>query len=123
MEYTNLGKTGLKISRICLGMMTYGSKSWRDWVLGEEACDAHVKQALELGINFFDTANVYSTGVSEEMTGRALKKYAKRHEVVLATKVRGQMGDDPNASGLSRKHIMDQVDASLKRLGTDYIDL
>lgn len=123
MQYVNLGKSGLKVSRICLGMMTYGSKEWREWVLDEEACETHVKRALELGINFFDTANVYSTGVSEEMTGRALKKYAKRHEVVLATKVRGQMGSDPNNQGLSRKHIMDQVDASLRRLQTDYIDL
>jgi aryl-alcohol dehydrogenase (NADP+) len=123
MEYARMGKTGLKVSRICLGMMTYGSKSWREWVLDESACEAHVKRALELGINFFDTANVYSTGASEEMTGRALKKYAKREQVVLATKVRGQMSDDPNGSGLSRKHIMDQVDASLRRLGTDYIDL
>jgi len=123
MEYTRLGKTGLKVSRICLGMMTYGAKSWREWVLDESACQAHVKRALELCINFFDTANVYSVGVSEELTGRALKKYAKREQVVLATKVHGQMSDDPNGSGLSRKHIMDQVDASLRRLGTDYIDL
>ncbi|MGB0388096.1 MAG: aldo/keto reductase [Ardenticatenaceae bacterium] len=124
MEYVRLGRSGLKVSRICLGMMSYGSKTWRKWVLDEqETVDEHVKRALELGINFFDTANVYSTGVSEEMTGRALKKYAKRHEVVLATKVRGKMGDDPNAQGLSRKHIMDQVDASLRRLDTDYIDL
>ncbi|MCB0032507.1 MAG: aldo/keto reductase, partial [Anaerolineales bacterium] len=123
MEYVNLGQSGLKVSRICLGMMSYGSKEWREWVLDDDSCDKHVKRALELGINFFDTANVYSTGVSEELTGQALKKHAKRHEVVLATKVRGQMGDDPNNQGLSRKHIMDQVDASLKRLQTDYIDL
>ena len=123
MEYTNLGKSGLKVSRICLGMMSYGSKEWREWILDYDDCEAHVKKALELGGNFFDTATVYSTGVSEEMTGRALNKLAKRHEIVIATKVRGQMGDDPNNSGLSRKHIMDQVDASLKRLNTDYIDL
>ncbi len=123
MKYTRLGRSGLKVSQICLGMMTYGSTDWRPWVLGEETCDAHVKRALELGINFFDTANMYSQGVSEEMTGRALWKYAKRHEVVLATKVRTAMGDGPNEQGLSRKHIMDQVDASLRRLGTDYIDL
>lgn len=123
MQYTNLGKSGLKVSRICLGMMTYGSTDWREWVLDESACNAHVKRALELGINFFDTANVYSIGVSEEMTGRALKKYANRHEVVLATKANGRMGEDINSAGLSRKHIMDQVDASLKRLQTDYIDL
>ena len=123
MEYTRLGNTGLKVSKICLGMMTYGSTEWREWVLGEEDCNAHVKRALELGINFFDTANVYSTGVSEEMTGRALKKYAKREDVVLATKVNGRMGEGVNNRGLSRKHIMDQVDASLHRLETDYIDL
>ena len=93
MKYNRLGKTGLKVSQICLGMMTYGSTDWRPWVLGEEACDAHVKRALELGINFFDTANVYSQGISEEMTGRALKKHAKREEVVLATKVNGRMGE------------------------------
>lgn len=123
MQYTRLGKSGLKISKICLGMMTYGSTDWRPWVLGDEACDAHVKRALELGINFFDTANLYSHGISEEMTGRALKKYAKRHEIVLATKVNARMGQDINNAGLSRKHILDQVDASLKRLQTDYIDL
>ncbi|MCB0005481.1 MAG: aldo/keto reductase [Anaerolineales bacterium] len=123
MKYARLGKSGLKVSRICLGMMTYGSTSWREWVLDEEACDAHVKRALELGINFFDTANMYSIGVSEEMTGRALKKYARRDEVVLATKVYNRMSDDPNGAGLSRKHIMAQADASLRRLGTDYIDL
>ena len=123
MQYTRLGKSGLKVSRICLGMMTYGSTDWRKWVLDDDACDAHVRRALELGINFFDTANIYSIGVSEEMTGRALKKYAKRHEIVLATKVNGRMGDDVNSVGLSRKHILDQVDASLKRLQTDYIDL
>ncbi|MCL4155719.1 UNVERIFIED_CONTAM: hypothetical protein GTU68_067119 [Idotea baltica] len=123
MEYTRLGKSGLNVSRICLGMMSYGSKSWREWVLGETEANEHVREALELGINFFDTANVYSIGVSEELTGKALKKFAKRSEVVLATKVFFSMSDDPNGSGLSRKHIMDQVDASLRRLQTDYIDL
>lgn len=123
MKYSRLGNTGLKVSQICLGMMTYGSTDWREWILGEDACNAHVKRALELGINFFDTANVYSQGISEEMTGRALKKYAKREQIVLATKVNGRMGDGVNNAGLSRKHIMDQVDASLKRLQTDYIDL
>lgn len=113
----------MKVSQICLGMMTYGSQDWRPWVIGEEACHAHVKRALELGINFFDTANMYSTGISEEMTGRALKKYAQRHDVVIATKVNAQMGDGVNNGGLSRKHIFDQVDASLKRLQTNYIDL
>ena len=124
MEYVRLGKSGLKVSRICLGMMSYGSKSWREWVLGEEEADEHVKAALDLGINFFDTANVYSTGVSEEITGRVLQKHIKRDEVVIATKVNGRMRDgDVNAVGLSRKHIIEQVDASLHRLGTDYIDL
>ena len=123
MEYTRLGNTGLKVSKICLGMMSYGSTDWREWVLDEEACHAHVKRALDLGINFFDTANVYSQGISEEFTGRALKAHAKRENVVIATKVNGRMSDDINAAGLSRKHIMDQVDLSLKRLGTDYIDL
>jgi len=123
MEYTKLGKSGLKISRIGLGMMSYGSKSWRPWVLEEEEGLQHVKRALELGINFFDTANMYSVGESEVITGKALKKYAKREEVVIATKVHFKMGEHANGSGLSRKHIMDQVDASLKRLQTDYIDL
>ncbi|MEM7797754.1 MAG: aldo/keto reductase [Chloroflexota bacterium] len=123
MEYTRLGKTGMKVSRLCLGMMSYGSTKWRDWVLDEATCHEHVKRALALGINFFDTANVYSQGVSEEYTGTALKKYAKRENVILATKVNGRMSDDVNAAGLSRKHILDQVDASLKRLQTDYIDL
>ena len=123
MKYTRLGKSGLNVSRICLGMMTYGSKDWREWILGEEECNEHVQKALELGINFFDTANVYSIGVSEELTGKAIKKYAKRDEVIIATKVFFKMADHVNGSGLSRKHIMDQVDASLKRLGTDYIDL
>jgi aryl-alcohol dehydrogenase (NADP+) len=103
--------------------MTYGSPQWRDWVLDEEASRPFVKRALEAGINFFDTANVYSLGVSEEVTGRALKDFAKRDEVVLATKVNGAMGDKPNQRGLSRKHIMDAIDASLRRLGTDYVDL
>ena len=123
MNYVRLGQTGMTVSQICLGMMTYGSTDWRKWVLGDEACDTHVKRALELGINFFDTANVYSQGISEEMTGRALKKYARRDQVVLATKVNGRMGEGQNQQGLSRKHIMDQVDASLRRLQTDYIDL
>lgn len=124
MQYVRLGNSGLKVSRICLGMMSYGAKSWREWVLGEADAEEHVRKALDLGINFFDTANVYSVGVSEEITGRTLLKHVKRDEVVIATKVRGQMRDgDVNGSGLSRKHIMEQVDASLRRLGTDYIDL
>lgn len=123
MQYTRLGNSGLKVSRICLGMMSYGDPNWRNWVLDEKACQEHVKKALDLGINFFDTANVYSRGVSEEFTGRSLLKYAPRDEVIIATKVRLTMAKKPNKYGLSRKHIMDQVDASLKRLGTDYIDL
>ena len=123
MQYLPLGNTGLKVSRICLGMMTYGSKQWRDWVLDEEESRPFIKRALELGLNFFDTANVYSLGVSEEITGRALRDFARRDEVVIATKVHGTMGPKPNQGGLSRKHIFDAIDASLRRLGTDYVDL
>ncbi|MEZ4667390.1 MAG: aldo/keto reductase [Anaerolineae bacterium] len=123
MEYVNLGNTGLKISRITLGCMTYGTPQWRDWVLDEEASRPFFKRALEHGVNFFDTADVYSLGVSEEVTGRALKDLAQRDEVVIATKVFSKMGEKPNQRGLSRKHIMDSIDASLKRLGTDYVDL
>jgi aryl-alcohol dehydrogenase-like predicted oxidoreductase len=123
MQYVNLGATGLKVSRICLGCMSYGSPAERKWALDEEASRPFFKQALEAGINFFDTANVYSTGVSEEITGRALKDFAKRDEIVLATKVFGKMRDDPNGKGLSRKSIMAEIDLSLKRLGTDYVDL
>ena len=123
MEYINLGKSGLKVSRLCLGMMSYGNPKWRTWVLDEEAGRPFVKRALELGINFFDTADMYSLGVSEEVTGRALRDFAKRDEVVLATKVFYPMGDKPNQRGLSRKHIMEAVEDSLRRLGTDYIDL
>ncbi len=123
MDYVRLGTTGLKVSRICLGMMSYGTPQWRDWVLDEEASRPFIQRALELGINFFDTADMYSLGVSEEVTGRALKDFAKRDEVVIATKVFSPMNDTPNGRGLSRKHIMDACDASLKRLGTDYIDL
>ena len=123
MEYTNLGKTGLKVSRICLGMMTYGTSKWRDWVLDEEDSRPFVKRALEMGINFFDTADMYSNGVSEQVTGRALKDFAHRDEVVIATKVYSPTGEGPNQRGLSRVHIMHAIDASLKRLGTDYVDL
>jgi aryl-alcohol dehydrogenase (NADP+) len=123
MDYTRLGNTGLKVSRICLGMMSYGDPNWRDWTLPEDESRAFVKRAVELGINFFDTANVYSLGASEEVTGRLLKEFAKRDEVVIATTVHGRMGSGPNQGGLSRKHIMESADASLKRLGTDYIDL
>jgi aryl-alcohol dehydrogenase-like predicted oxidoreductase len=123
MEYTNLGKTGLKVSRICLGMMTYGTSKWRDWVLDEEDSRPFVKRALEMGINFFDTADMYSNGVSEQVTGRALKDFVHRDEVVIATKVYSPTGEGPNQRGLSRVHIMHAIDASLKRLGTDYVDL
>ena len=113
----------MKVSRICLGTMTYGSSSWREWVLDQKESLPFYKRALELGINFFDTADMYSLGVSEEITGLALKQYAKRDEVIVATKVFNRMGPAPNAAGLSRKHIMDGIDASLKRLGMDYVDV
>ncbi len=123
MNYVNLGHTGLKVSRVCLGMMSYGTPTWRDWVLDEAASRPFVRRALDLGINFFDTADMYSQGVSEEVTGRALRDFARRDEVVIATKVFNPMGERPTQRGLSRKHIFDACDASLKRLGTDYIDL
>src|ERR1700689_5483131 len=124
MKHINLGSTGLKVTPICFGTMTYGSKKWREWVLEEEAAQPFFHRALELGINFFDTADMYSVGVCEEITGRALKKYGpSREKLVIATKVFNSMGDDPNDRGLSRKHIMHSIDASLRRLGTDYVDL
>lgn len=123
MEYTSLGRTGLKVSRICLGMMSYGDPGWRDWVLSLDESRPFVRYALEAGINFFDTADVYSLGVSEEITGQLLKEFARRDEVVIATKVYNPMGDGPNQRGLSRKHLMASIDASLKRLNTDYVDL
>src|SRR6202011_23063 len=123
MEYVNLGSTGLKVSRICLGTMTYGSKKWREWVLEEPDSRPFIKRALEFGINFFDTADVYSLGASEEMVGRSFKDFAERDGVVIATKVFYPMGDDPNQKSLSRKHIMHAIDDSLRRLQTDYIDL
>lgn len=124
MEYMNLGRSGLKVSRICLGMMTYGTPAWREWVLDEEAARPFIQRAIELGINFFDTADMYSLGVSEEVTGKLLKEYAaNREEVVLATKVYFPIGRGPNGGGLSRKHIMEAIDNSLRRLGTDYVDL
>lgn len=123
MDYINLGRSGLKVSRICLGMMSYGTSKWRDWVLDEKESRPFVKKALELGINFFDTANAYANGVSEEVTGRALKDFAKRDEVVLATKVFFDYGEKPNQGGLSRKAIIQAVEDSLRRLDTDYIDL
>jgi 1-deoxyxylulose-5-phosphate synthase len=124
MQYVRLGSTGLKVSRICLGAMTYGSKKWREWVLEEDESRPFIQRALELGINFFDTADVYSLGRSEEILGRALRDLAgPRHRYVIATKVFNPMGDDPNQRGLSRKHIHHSIDESLKRLGTDYVDL
>lgn len=125
MEYVSLGTTGLKVSRICLGCMSYGllSRGTHKWVLEEEASRPFFRQALEAGINFFDTANVYTLGGSEEITGRALKDFARRDEIVIATKVFGKMREDPNGRGLSRKAIMSEIDASLKRLQTDYVDL
>ena len=126
MDYVNLGKTGLKVSKLCLGCMTYGSSQWRPWVLDYDASLPFFKQAWEAGINFYDTADMYSVGASEEVTGKALKEVAGaswRDGVVIATKVFNPMTDAPNDRGLSRKHIMSAIDASLTRLGTDYIDL
>ena len=123
MEYTNLGKTGLKVSRICLGMMTYGDPNWRDWILTEDEGRPFVRKAIESGINFFDTADMYSVGVCEEVTGRLLREFAPRDEVVVATKVFMPMKEDINARGLSRKHIMDAIDNSLRRLKMEYVDL
>jgi len=124
MEYVRLGSTGMKVSRICLGCMSYGGADERwPWALDEETSRPFIQQALELGINFFDTANVYSKGRSEEIVGKALRDFASRDEVVIATKVFFEMGPSPNDRGLSRKHILSSIDASLKRLGTDYVDL
>lgn len=125
MEYTKLGNTGLDVSKICLGAMSFGDPvNWiHKWVLEEADSRPIIKGALDLGINFFDTANVYSIGRSEEILGAALKDYAKRDEIVLATKVHQKMFEGPNGGGLSRKHIMSQIDQSLKRLQTDYVDL
>ncbi|UCG25310.1 MAG: aldo/keto reductase [Chloroflexota bacterium] len=123
MEYVNLGCSGLKVSRICLGTLTFGSRKWRPYMLDEAESRPIIERALELGVNFFDTADMYSLGVSEQILGRALNDMAVRSEVVIASKVYFKMSEDPNAGGLSRKHIMDAVEASLKRLGTDYLDL
>ena len=125
MQYTKLGNTGMDVSRICLGCMGFGDKErWtHKWVIPEEDSRAVIKGALELGINFFDTANIYSLGTSEEYTGRALRDFAKRDELVLATKVWGKMHEGPNGGGLSRKAILSELDKSLTRLGTDYVDL
>ncbi len=123
MKYINLGKTDLKVSRLCLGMMTYGSSAWRPWVLNENESRPFLKRALELGINFFDTADMYSRGVSEQILGRAIRDFAKREDVVVGTKVFFPMSDDPNDQGLSRRHILQSIDSSLKRLQMDYVDL
>jgi len=124
MEYIRFGSTGLKVSRICLGCMSYGQPAEdNQWALDEQHSRPYIQRALEAGINFFDTADVYSDGMSETVTGRALHDFARRDELVIATKVRFPMGPGPNDQGLSRKHIMSAIDASLKRLGTDYVDL
>ncbi len=124
MKYLNLGSTGLQVSRICLGMMTYGSKEWRPWVLEESQALPLIAKALESGINFFDTADVYSLGISEEILGRAVKRSGRsREELVIATKLNGPMGPSPNQRGLSRKHIHHAIDNSLRRLNMDYVDL
>jgi 1-deoxyxylulose-5-phosphate synthase len=125
MEYIKLGNTGMDVSRICLGCMGFGdAERWvHKWVLNEDDSRQVIKKAIELGINFFDTANVYSIGTSEEFLGRALRDFAKRDEIVIATKVHGKMREGPNGGGLSRKAIMSEVDHSLQRLGTDYVDL
>jgi len=125
MDYVKLGQTGLKVSRVCLGCMTYGvpERGAHPWSLDEEKSRPFIKRALELGINFFDTANTYSDGTSEEIVGRALRDFARREEVVIATKVYYPIREGPNARGLSRKSILTEIDASLRRLGTDYVDL
>jgi aryl-alcohol dehydrogenase-like predicted oxidoreductase len=123
MQYVNLGNTGLKVSRLCLGTMTYGSSKWRPWVLDEDAARPFFQRAIEAGINFFDTADMYSVGMSETVVGRALREFTRRDDVVIATKVFFPMGPGPNDRGLSRKHIMLAIDASLRRLSTEYVDL
>lgn len=123
MDYVNLGRTGLRVSRLCLGTMTFGSTAWRPWILPEDASRPFIRRALDAGVNFFDTADMYSRGVSEEIVGRALADFTTRDQVVIATKAFFPMGDGPNDRGLSRKHLFDAVDASLRRLGTDHVDL
>src|SRR3954463_2587378 len=121
MQYTRLGPTGTQVSRICLGCMSFGApdRGSHPWTLDEERSRPVIRHAIELGINFFDTANVYSDGTSEEIVGRALREFAKREEVVIATKVQGRMRPGPNGAGLSRKAVLAEIDASLRRLGTD----
>ncbi|MBY8972743.1 aldo/keto reductase [Pseudomonas sp. P867] len=123
MNYIRLGRSGLKVSQLCLGCMTYGDSAWRPWVLKEDEARPFIQKALEAGINFFDTANIYSRGESELILGRALRDFARRDDMVIATKAFFPMDDQPNNRGLSRKHIIHSVEASLQRLGTDYIDL
>ena len=123
MQWVNLGQTGLKVSRLCLGTMTYGSKKWRPWVLEEEEARPFFRKAIEAGVNFFDTADMYSVGVSETILGHALREYTRRDDAIIATKVFYPMGPGLNDRGLSRKHIMQAIDASLRRLSTEYIDL
>jgi aryl-alcohol dehydrogenase-like predicted oxidoreductase len=125
MDYVRLGNTGLKVSRLCLGCMSFGdaSKGWHKWIMSEEDSRPVFRRAVEAGINFFDTANIYAAGSSEEVTGRALKEYARRDEIVIATKAHGMWGKGPNQKGLSRKALMQAIDDSLSRLGTDYVDL
>ena len=124
MEYTRLGATGLQVSRICLGMMSYGSSAWRDWVLDIDAARPLVRSAVDAGVIFFDTADMYADGASEEVTGTLLREFfADRDDYVLATKVFNPMGPGPNDRGLSRKHVLAGIDASLRRLGTDHVDL
>ena len=123
MQYTKLGNTGVTVSRICLGCMSYGDGKWREWTVGAEDAREHFAVALEAGVNFFDTADVYSIGVSEEITGRWLGEMASRDDVVVATKVNGAMGRGPNRRGLSRKHIIEACENSLRRLKMDYVDL
>src|SRR5947208_10967721 len=123
MEYVRLGNTGLKVSRLCLGTMTYGTPAWRPWVLDEAASRPFFARAIEHGFNFFDSADMYSRGVSEEVTGRALKDLARRDDLVIATKAFYPVVDGPNRGGLSRKHLFDAIDSSLSRLDTDYVDL
>ena len=123
MDYVNLGRIGLRVSRLCLGTMTFGSTAWRPWILPEDASRPFIRRALDAGINFFDTADMYSRGVSEEIVGRALNDFTTREQVVIATKAFFPMGDGPNDRGLSRKHLFGAIDASLGRLGTDHVDL
>jgi 1-deoxyxylulose-5-phosphate synthase len=123
MDYVNLGRSGLKVSPICIGCMGFGSSAWREWVLDEDQARPILQRAFELGINFFDTADMYSIGASEEVLGRAVRDFSSRDQAIIATKVFYPVGQGPNDRGLSRKHILESIDNSLRRLGTDYVDL